>query len=48
MIKFYMFVFGLLLLMNQTVNSNNNMCIRVKNNQPMFYDCGIIYDYTKN
>jgi hypothetical protein len=47
MIKFYMFVFGLLLI-NQTDNSNT-CCFRIKkNNQTKPCDCGVIYDYQKN
>lgn len=47
MIKLLLFVFGLF-VMNQSLNANSNQCIRVINNQPIFYDCELQYDYKKN
>lgn len=44
MIKTLLFVCGLC-LSNQEYNSK--YCFRIMNNQPEYYNCELVYDYTK-
>lgn len=47
MIKLLLFVCGLF-VMNQSLNANSKYCFRIINNQPIFYDCELQYDYKKD